>query len=328
MAKVRTDDPRLQALRLGEQATAGQFIPRPDRRAAVARTLRRPQFWFGVTVLIPTLIWYWIFSFQPIFSAFWIAVHKYQVLAPSTSPFIGFDNFRYLWANPLFLVAVRNTLLWGVLAFTLTLPLALLLSVCLANVARGRNLYQFFIFLPVVVSLVAITLLFRMLMDPDIGQFNTILNALGLHSWTWLSDSSSALPTAVGIGVWKGIGGTVVLLTAGMLNIPAELQDAALVDGANEWQRFWKITLPLLSHTLVLVMVLLAIGSLQEFTLPQLLSTSGAGNSLYVLNILIYNEAFQNLRFGTATAAALLQFAFILVISMVQLKLIRPKWSY
>jgi ABC-type sugar transport system permease subunit len=277
---------------------------------------------------VPTLIWYWIFAFQPIFTSFWIAVHRYQVLDPASSPFIGFDNFRFLWANPLFLIAIRNTIYWAVLAFIWTMPLALLLSVCLANVIRGRNIYQFFIFLPVVVSLVAITLLFRMLMDPDVGQFNHILNSIGLPGFMWLSDSNSALPTAVGIGIWKGIGGTVVLHTAGMLNIPSELQDAARVDGANEWQRFWKITMPLLAHTLMLVMVLLAIGSLQEFALPQLLGTSGAGNSLYVLNILIYNEAFQNLRFGTATAAALIQFVFILLISLLQLKLIRPKWSY
>ncbi|MEO7911645.1 MAG: sugar ABC transporter permease [Roseiflexaceae bacterium] len=327
------DKSGLKPAKLSALANEQQQLParsqQRDWKVSLKKTLRKPQFWFGATILLPTMIWYWVFSFQPILTAFWIASVRYKLLDPGSSRFAGLDNFRDLFANPLFMVSVKNTLYWAVLAFFLMLPLSMIVSLCLANVARGRRVYQFIIFIPVVISLVAISLLFRMLMDPDIGQFNHYLNSLGLPSFGWLSDSSTALPTAVVIGVWKGIGFYVIVLTAGMLNIPTELQDAARVDGANEWQRFWKVTLPLLSHTLVLVTVLLIIGSLQEFTLPQLLrSSSGANQSLYMLNILIYEEAFQNLHFGIATAAALLQFVFILSISLLQIKLIRPKWSY
>ena len=119
-----------------------------------------------------------------------------------------------------------------------------------------------------------------------------------------------------------------MILTAGILHIPDELYDAALVDGANEWQRFWLITLPLLGHTLLLVMVLLAIGTLQEFTFPFVMTRGGPGDATYVYNMLIYSEAFEDLRFGTATAAALLQFVLILFISLVQIRLLRPRWSY
>lgn len=319
----------MQQVQLQEQRETPKLPRTVDWRVATRKTLRKPQFWFGFTVLVPTAIWYWIFSFRPIFTSFWIAAHRYQVLNPAASEFSGLQNFRDLFENPLFLISIRNTLYWAVLAFCLMLPLSILISVCLANVIRGRNIYQFIIFIPVVISLVAVSLLFKMLMDPDIGQLNYLLNLVGLPGIGWLSDSVTALPTAVGIGTWKGVGFYVVVLTAGMLNIPAELQDAALVDGASEWHRFWKITLPLLAHTLVLVTVLLAIGSLQEFTLPQLLrGSSGANNALYMLNILIYEEAFQNLHFGIATAAALIQFAFILLISVVQIKVISPKWSY
>jgi len=112
------------------------------------------------------------------------------------------------------------------------------------------------------------------------------------------------------------------------LNIPIELQDAATVDGVNPWQRFYRITLPLLSHTMVLVMVVLAIGALQEFTGVFVLTNGGPGNATYMYNLLIYQEAFQDIRFGTATAAALIQFVFIIAITIVQLRLLRPKWSY
>jgi ABC-type sugar transport system permease subunit len=196
------------------------------------------------------------------------------------------------------------------------------------SVVRGRNLYQGLIFLPVVVSLVAVLLLFRMLMDPEVGQFNQVLHLLHLPELRWLSAMETALPTSVAIGVWKGIGGTVIILTAGMLNIPMELYDAAMVDGVNWWSRFWKMTLPLLGHTLLLVTILMAIGALQEFTLPFVLTGGGPGTATYTYNMLLYGEAFTNMRFGIASAAALLQFAVIVLISLGQLKLLRPRWSY
>jgi multiple sugar transport system permease protein len=293
-----------------------------------SRTLRRPQFWFGFTILVPTLIWYWFFAYRPILQAFRLAVVKYQILNPAASTFVGLDNFRRIFEHPLYLLSIQNTLTWTVLSFVLMIPISLGISVCLANVRRGRNIYQGLIFLPVVISLVAILLMFRMLMDPEVGPFNQALRALHLPTSQWLSDSASALPTSVAIGVWKSLGFYIVVLTAGMMSIPQEIYDAALVDGANEWQRFWRITLPLLGHTLVLVTVLLAIGSLQEFTLPFVLTGGGPGNATYLYNMLIYTEAFTDLRFGTATAAALLQFFFILIVSVLQLKFLRPTWSY
>lgn len=297
-------------------------------RYTLRKTLRRPQFWFGFTMLLPTLIWYWFFSYRPIIQAFRLAVVRYRILDPAASKFVGLDNFFTLFEHPLFWISVQNTLTWAVLSFLLMIPISMGIAVCLANIRRGRNLYQGLIFLPVVVSLVAVLLMFRMLMDSEVGQFNQILRSVNLPESKWLASTTSALPTAVGIGVWKSLGFYVVILTAGLLGIPQELYDAALVDGANEWHRFWRITLPLIGHTLVLVTVLLAIGALQEFTLPYILTSGGPGNATYLYNLLIYSEAFTDLRFGTATAAALLQFFFILVISMLQLKLLRPTWSY
>ena len=189
-------------------------------------------------------------------------------------------------------------------------------------------MYQALIFVPVVTSLVAVALLFRMLMDPDIGQFNTILRSLGLKDFTWLSNSRTALVTAVGIGTWKGWGFYVVIITAGMIAIPAELYEAGIVDGANAWQSFRHITIPLLANTLLLITVLLTIGALQEFGLVYVLTNGGPGHSTYTYNLLIYNEAFQRMRFGTATAAALMQFVVILGVSLAQIKLLRPQWSY
>ncbi|RIK33738.1 MAG: hypothetical protein DCC57_24840, partial [Chloroflexi bacterium] len=127
------------------------------------KTLRRPQFWFGLSLLLPTMIWYWFFSYRPILRALRLAVVRYQILNPAASKFVGLDNFFDLFEHPLFFISVKNTLTWAVLSFVMMIPISLGIAVCLANVRHGRNLYQGLIFLPVVVSLVAVLLMFRML---------------------------------------------------------------------------------------------------------------------------------------------------------------------
>src|SRR5262245_50410986 len=292
------------------------------------RVARRPQFWFGLVVLVPTLVNYILFAYYPIARGLWLAVVDYDFLTRTNNGFIGLANFGNLFLDPLLWIAVRNTVLMGLLGFAVSLPLGLLLSACLVGVRRGRNVYQAAIFLPVVVSLVAVSLLFRFLMDPDVGAFNAVLRSIGLPESGWLSSPDSALVSVVAIDVWTGIGFLVVLLAAGMMNIPSELYDAARVDGVNEWQRFRHLTLPLLSHTLLLVTVLGMIGSLQVYTGPVILTNGGPGTATYVYNMMIVNDAFTNFRFGVAAAAAVLQFAVIFVISILQIKLFRPKWSY
>jgi ABC-type sugar transport system permease subunit len=294
------------------------------------KVLRRPQFWFGLAVLAPTFVWYILFGYFPILRGLWLAVVDYDFVTRQLHGFSGLRNFDRLLLNPLLFTALQNTLLLAVMQFVGLLPLGLLLATCLVNLRRGRGIYQPILFLPVVVSLVAISLLFLMLMDPQTGTFNQILDSFGLPTSQWLASPDSALASVAGINVWKALGFYVLLLTAGMLNIPTELHDAARVDGVNELQRFWYITIPLMAHTLVLVVVLLAIGSLQEYTSVVILTgpQGGPGNSTYVMNLLIVQEAFSNMRFGVAAAAAFIEFVLVFTISIAQLKLFRPNWSY
>jgi ABC-type sugar transport system permease subunit len=299
-------------------------------QAGVRRVARRPQFWFGVFVLVPLLLWYAVFSFGPIVRALYISVVDYQLLAPSTSKFVGLSNFQRLLDYPLFWVGLTNTLLYAVTFFVFMLPLALLVSTCLVKVIHGRNLYQYIVFLPVVVSLIAISLLFKSLMDAEVGLFNNTLAALGLPRSRFLSGLESALPSVVAVDVWKTLGFYVVILTAGMLNIPNEIYDAGKVDGATGAQRFRFITLPLLAHTLALICVLIAMHGLQVFTQVVVLppGPGGPGRATYVLNLLVYDEAFGQLKFGFATAAALVLFLIVLTVSVIQLRILRPSWSY
>jgi multiple sugar transport system permease protein len=312
-------------------SSVGMVVTRPyNLSAAIRRALKKPQFWFGLVVLVPLVAWYIWFGFMPILRAFWMAVVDYNLLQPARSTFVGFKHFHTLFNYDLFRISVQHTLTYALVLYLVMLPLSLFVSVCLTSVVRGRNFYQFFIFLPVVVSLVAISLLFKMLMDPQVGQFNRILRGLGLPGSRFLTGPESALFSVIGVDIWKSLGFYVVILTAGLLNIPEEMYDAAKVDGAGGWQCFRHITLPLLGHTLALVSVLIVMQGLQVFTQVQVMppSPGGPGNATYVMNLLVYTEAFTNLRFGFATAAAFTLFILIFVITLIQLRLIRPTWSY
>ena len=303
-------------------------IRQRDYRAEVRKVLRKPQFWFGFTVLVPTVIWYFLFLLLPMARSLWMSVVAYIITDAPSSQFVGLGNFTKLIENPLFAIAMKNTLSWAFFTFILMLPSSLFVSVVLSRVRRGRNTYQAIIFVPVVMSLIAVALLFRMLMDPASGQFNQILSALGLPESKWINDESSAMPVMVAISVWKSLGSYVVILTAGLMNIPQELYDSAAVDGCNEWQLFWRMTLPLLGHTLAMITVLLTIDGIQAFALPSVLTGGGPGTATFMGNMLIYQEAFNNLRFGTATAGAILQLLLILFVTRVLLRVITPKWSY
>ncbi len=310
------------------QTTLTGTVPAPRRKlgTTIAKMLRKPQFWFGLMVLLPILAWYTLFAFGPVLRAFWMATVKYNLLTPADSPFVGLQNFRQVFSYPLFWVAVQRTITFSVLVYLGTLPLALFVSLCLVSVSRGRNFYQVVIFLPVVVSYVAIALLFRMLMDPQTGQFNQILTMLGLPRSLWITGPDSALPSIAMVDIWKGLGFHVVIITAGLLGIPEEMYDAAKVDGAGAWHRFRYVTIPLLGNTLLLESVIIVSGTLQAFTNGEVMGC--AGDSCFWISRLVYAEAFTNMRFGFATASAFVLFIFILGLTIIQMRALKPDWQY
>ena len=301
-------------------------LPRRNLNATIIKLLHRPQFWFGFVVLLPMLAWYVVFAFGPLLRAFWMATVQYDLLNPADSKFVGMKNFQQVFTYPLFWTAVKRTVTFAIFVYLGTLPLALFVSICLVSVSRGRGFYQFVVYLPVVVSYVAIALLFRMLMDPQTGQFNQILTAIGLPRSLWITGPDSALPSIAMIDVWKGLGFHVVIITAGLLGIPEEMYDAAKVDGAGPWYRFRYVTIPLLANTLLLESVIMVMGTLQAFTNGEVIGC--AGDSCFWISRLVYAEAFVNMRFGFATASAFVLFIFILGLTIIQMRALKPDWQY
>src|SRR5262249_6938755 len=151
------------------------------------------QFWFGFVTLAPVLTWYTIFAFWPVVQALRLATLSYHLLDPGSSKFIGLNNFHAIFADPLFPLALGNSVLWGLMAIVFGIPIALGISVCLANVRRGQQLYQTLIFVPVVLSLVSVILLVRFLLDPETGPVDGMLRSFHLPTSTFLTSSSTAL---------------------------------------------------------------------------------------------------------------------------------------
>ena len=297
--------------------------------ARIGKTLQRPQFRFGLLVLVPILAWYAFFSFRVNFLGLGMAMVDYKLLDPGNSPFVGLRHFEMIFTGyELFWTAGLNTLTYAVLVNVCMLPTALVFAYCLVNVVRGRAWYQWSLYLPVVVSMAAIALLFRSLMDPDVGALNRLLTSVGLPRSKWLTGPDSAMYSIVLVDVWKAIGVYIILFTAGLLNIPSEIYDAALVDGANPWQTFCRITLPLLGHTLKLVVVLVTIGSLQVYASALILTDGGPGRATYMISQFVLAEAFSYLRFGLASAAATVLFVVIMFVTFVQLRLMRTSWEF
>ena len=310
----------------GTWSSAGQ---RRDFWRQARKVLRRPQFRFGLVALLIIFGWYSIFYFIPIFRGLTMAFQRYNFLEASGRTYVGLTNFKTVGAHFLFPIALKNTLLYALQLWGYTFPLALLTSVCLVSIPKFQRFYQFTIFMPVVVSMVAMALLFKQALAPDTGVANAILRALNLPQGKWLTGQNSAMPTVAVIDSWKILGSYMVLLTAGLLNIPGDIYEAAKVDGANSWQTFWKITIPCLAHVLVLVITQLLIAGLQMFISGTLLppTSGGPGYATTVLTIWLYSEAFTNWRFGFASAIAMVLFLIVLIVALLQMRL-RPDWEY
>lgn len=312
--------------------TARQTPPQISRRGRlyeIRKTLRRPQFWFGLAVLLPGIAWYAIFAFYPVLRSFTMAFTNYNFLDASKTRFVGFENFVTVTQHALFPIATKNTLIYAAELWLFTFPTAFAIALALVNINRGRNVFQFTIFIPVVVSLVAMSLFFKQLFDPDTGAVNALLHMVGLPESKWLTSPKTALVTVALVDSWKILGSYMVLLTAGLLNIPPEFYDAAKVDGANAWQTFTRVTIPLLAHVLVLIVTMLLIAGLQVFVSATLLplQPGGPAYATTVLSIWLFNEAFNNWRFGFASAITIVLFLIVFIVSLVQLR-IRPNWEY
>jgi multiple sugar transport system permease protein len=258
--------------------------------------------------LLPWIIGITIFLIIPIGMALYVSFTRWLLIDPPPR-WIGIENFREMFTkDKLFGWSLGITLKYMAMTLIPFLIIGLSLSLLLNNKLRGMNLFRTIFYVPSVVSGVAVTLLWISLLDSKLGAVNTALRSIGLENPpNWLTSPQWVLPSIAMMGLW-GVGGGAIIYLAGLQNIPPHLYEAAVIDGANAWQKFWKITIPLLSPTIFFVLITGIIGSFQVFTPAYIMggaSRFSAGNKYLMFYLLhIYIEAFQKGRLGYAAALA------------------------
>ena len=253
--------------------------------------------------LLPSAIPLVLFVLVPMATSAWVSLHRWNLITPMS--WVGLGNYRDLLASPDTWAAFGHTLAYVAGYLPLVYVGGLVLALALNTGLRGRNLFRTVYFVPVVTSWVVVALTWRWLLNPANGPVNTLLAHLGIQGPGWWSDPAWAMPSVILASAWKDLGFVMVLLLAGLQAIPQEYLDAARVDGASAWQRFRHVTLPLLRPTILFVLVTGTIASFQVFTFVSVLTEGGPLHATDVAVYRIYQEGWQFLRFGTASAMSL-----------------------
>jgi len=267
-----------------------------------------------------------VFSFAPILFALYLSVHRWS-LGESAKPFVGLENFGRVLRDPLVWISLRNTVL-----FTVQVPITMAIALGLALLLRRHSLISRIartaFFLPYVSSVVAIALVWQWLYHADFGALNWALSALGLGPVDWLGNPRTALAAVMVVSIWTQVGYQMVVFLAGLQGIPDAYLDAARVDGANAWRRFWRVTFPLLKPVTLFVLVTGIIGSFQVFTTVYVLTDGGPLHATDVLAYRIYQSAWGLSQFGSASALSLLLFAILFWVTWTHFKLLGKRVEY
>ncbi len=273
--------------------------------------------------LLPSAVPLIMFTIAPMIGALWVSLHNWNLQSPMR--WAGLDNYRFLLGDPDTRAAMLHTLAFLGLYLPAVYALGLVLAVALNRRFRGRNLLRSLYFLPVVTSWVVVALTWKWLLNPADGLVNHLLSLVGVAGPDWWSSPHWAIPSAVIASVWKDAGYVMIILLAGLQSVPAELQEAARLDGASAWQSFWRVTFPLLSPATYFVVVISLINGFQVFDQIFVMTGGGPAGSSRPIVGEIYDLTFRYGEAGRASALSWLLFLVILAVTVVQQRL-QKKW--
>jgi multiple sugar transport system permease protein len=278
-------------------------------------------------LLIPAIAYFAVYFFYPIAVELWASFFRGQPLIGEAS-FAGLSNYMTAFEDPRVQKALSTTLIFAIGATVLTLLPALGLAAILAGPIKGATWIRAVIFFPYIISFVIVALMWKSLLDPYSGILNNVLMTLGLPTQSWLSTPSTALPTMIGVVVWKDVGYAMLIYIAAIQGIPSSLYEAAGLDGATPRQMFRTITIPLLTPTTLFLAVTIMINHLQDVSAPFLLTNGGPADATRLYSLHVYETAFVELNIGYASALSFLMFLIILVITFLQFRVFRRQVAY
>ncbi len=272
---------------------------------------------WGWIFVMPQLIGLILFALIPLIMSFGISFFEWDGIAPRLN-FVGLQNYIKQFANEDFIKSLKNTTIYSLLFIPFDMVLALLLALAVQKI-KGKTLYRLMYFMPVVTGSVSVGVIWTWIFNKDFGLINSALSTLGIQGPGWLTDPKLVMFSIVLVSLWWNVGYNMVLLLAGLQNIPETYFEAANLDGANRIQRFWNITIPMLSPTLFFVLITTIIGSFQVFDQAYIMTHGGPVKASYTLVFHIYQNAFVNFRMGEACASSMILFVIILMITILQM---------
>ncbi|KST79330.1 N-Acetyl-D-glucosamine ABC transport system permease protein 1 [Lactococcus lactis subsp. lactis] len=265
----------------------------------------------------PSLVGFLTFIAVPILYSLYISFTDWNLL--TSAQFVGFKNYISLFKDATFWSALRNTVTFIIGYLPSVMIFGLLIALLLNSKIKFKTLFRGIYFLPVVTSWVAVSLVWKWLLNGQYGLINYFLSLVGIHGPSWLTDPKTAMIAVIITSVWKDIGFIMVLYLGGLQNISPSLYEAAEIDGANSWHSFWNVTLPGLRPTTFFVIMISLINSFQVFDQVNIMTGGGPGNATNVMVQNIYNSAFNFFEMGRASAMSWILFLIIFGVSLVQM---------
>ncbi len=292
-----------------------------------ALTPKRREALVGYLFILPTFIGFFIFILYPLVESMRISFLEFNILRPSV--YIGLDNYAQMLTDTRLRVVYGNTIVFTLFAVFFNAGLGLLLAVMLNRrmPILMRNLYRSVFFFPVLIAHTYIAVIWEFLYQQDTGVINYYLSFLGIEPIPWLSNTAWAMAAIIILDVWKNTGFAMLVFLAGLQSISNEYYEAAQLDGANEGQLFFRITIPLLSPTIFFILVIFMIGALQVFDTIIVLTAGGPGDATRSVVLYIFELAFRSFNLGYAAAVSMTLFAIILVLTALQFWISR-RWVH
>ncbi|HEX8244225.1 MAG TPA: sugar ABC transporter permease [Longimicrobium sp.] len=299
----------------------------PPRRRACGRPSLETANAAGWLFIAPALVLIGVFFFLPVAASLLLSLTDFDIYAvgdASNARFVGVRNYAHLLASKEFWQALRNTFIFALAGGPLTVAASLAAALLVnARLARFRGVFRTVYFIPFVTTLVAVSVVWRYLYHPQYGLINYLLAKVGIHGPDWLGDPHWALAAIILMSVWKNFGYNMLIFIAGLQAIPADLYEAAMLDGAGPLLRFRHVTLPMLGPTMLFVGVITMIGYFQLFAEPYVMTQGGPLGSTTSVVLLMYEEGFRWWRMGYAAALAFVLFIVMLLWTLIQFRLQR-----
>ena len=293
------------------------------QRKRVSGTVRA-EWRDGILFASPFLVGVVVFWLGPMLYSLFLVTQDWNMLTPPK--FVGLENFERLFNDPLVLKSLGSTAYYTFIGVPLQLLLALVFAVILNQNIRGRGIYRTLFYLPAITPAVASAVVWRQIFNTDFGVANNALRSLGLSAVNWLFDPKIVKNAFILMSLW-GIGPQMVIFLAALQGVPVELLDAAEIDGANSWNKFWRISMPIISPQVLFNLVISIVGSFQVFTSAFIMTGGGPQNATLFMVFYVYLNGFRWFKMGYASALAWLLFCIIMIFTVIQFRLGR-QWVY